>query len=46
MSLLSSAQYVQLGDLLGDLVSDQNSLTRMQVEVIAGRTSKLNECFY
>ena len=46
MSLLSSAQYVQLGDVLADLVSDQNSLTRMQVEVIAARTSKLNECFY
>ena len=46
LSLLSSAQYVRLGDLLSDLSSDQNSLSRMQVEVIAARTSKLNECFY
>ena len=46
MQLLSSVQYVGLGDLLSDLVSDQNSLSRMQVEVIAARTSKLNECFY
>ena len=46
LSLLSSAQYVHFGDLLSDLVSKQNSLTRMQVEVLAARTSKLNECFY
>ena len=46
MQLLSSVQYVGLGDLLSDLVSDQNSLSRMQVEMIAARTSKLNECFY
>lgn len=46
MNLLLEAQYVKMGSLLGDLVSDQNSLTRMQVEVLAARTSKLNECFY
>lgn len=46
LSLLSSVQYVRFGDLLSDLVSKQNSLSRMQVEVIAARTSKLNECFY
>ena len=46
LSILSSAQYVRLGDLLSDLVSKQNSLSRLQVEVIAARTSKLNECFY
>ena len=46
LSILSSAQYVRLGDLLSDLVSNQNSLSRLQVEVIAARTSKLNECFY
>ena len=46
MSLLSATQYVPMGTLLSDLVSDQNSLTRMQIELIAARTSKLNECFY
>ncbi len=46
LSLLSSVQYVRLGDLLSDLVSNQNSLSRLQVELIAARTSKLNECFY
>ena len=46
MQLLSSVQYVRLGDLLSDLVSNQNSLSRLQVEVLAARTSKLNECFY
>ena len=46
MQLLSSVQYVGLGDLLSDLVSDQNSLSRMLVEGIAARSSKLNECFY
>ena len=46
LSILSSAQYVRFGDLLSELVSTQNSLSRLQVEVIAARTSKLNECFY
>lgn len=46
LQILSAAQYVDVGGLLGDLTSDHNALTRMQIEVIAARTSKLNECFY
>lgn len=46
LSILSDAQYVSESALMNDLTSDQNSLTRLQVELIAARTSKLNECFY
>ena len=44
--ILSDAQYVPMERVRGDVVSDRNSLTRPQIEVIAARTSKLNECFY
>jgi len=46
LQILSAAQYVAVGGLLGDLTSDHNALTRMQIELVAARTSKLNECFY
>lgn len=45
MFLLSDAQYIPI-ELMGELTADRNSLTRMQVELVAARTSKLNECFY
>ena len=44
--ILSSVQYVPSAALLGDLTSGHNSLTRLQIELVAARTSKLNECFY
>jgi len=44
--ILSNVQYVPSGALMGDLISDHNSLSRMQIELVAARTSKLNECFY
>jgi len=44
--ILSSVQYVPTAALIGDLTSGHNSLTRLQIELIAARTSKLNECFY
>ncbi|MFT5530526.1 MAG: hypothetical protein ACI91O_000539 [Candidatus Poriferisodalaceae bacterium] len=44
--ILSQAHYLPEGALMGDLVSDHNSLTRLQIELLAARTSKLNECFY
>ena len=44
--ILSDAQYVPMERVRGDVVSDRNSLTRPQIEVVAARTSKLNECFY
>lgn len=45
MFILSDAQYIPI-DEMGELTADRNSLTRMQVELVAARTSKLNECFY
>ncbi len=44
--ILSDAQYVPMERVRGELVNDQNSLNRPQIELIAARTSKLNECFY
>jgi len=43
---LSAAQYVPLEALLGDLQWSRGALDRMQVELLAARTSLLNECFY
>lgn len=43
--LLSDAQYMPVA-AMADVAADRNSLTRMQVELVAARTSKLNECFY
>lgn len=45
MFILSDAQYIPI-DEMGELAADRNSLTRTQVELVAARTSKLNECFY
>ncbi len=42
---LSDAGYLPV-DQMSDYKSDRNALTRMQVELVAARTSKLNECFY
>lgn len=43
---LSDAQYVPRDALLGDLHYSRGALDRMQVELLAARTSLLNECFY
>lgn len=43
---LSEAQYVPKTALLGDLNWSRGNLDRMQVELLAARTSLLNECFY
>lgn len=45
MFVLSDAQYVPIAEM-SDVITDRNSLLRMQVELVAARTSKLNECFY
>ncbi len=42
---LAAAHYLPVSQLY-DLTADRNALTRMQVELVAARTSKLNECFY
>ncbi len=43
---LSHAQYVPPEALLKDLAWSRGALDRMQVELLAARTSLLNECFY
>ena len=43
---LSAAQYVPPDALLGDLQWSRGALDRRQVELLAARTSLLNECFY
>ena len=45
MLRLCETQYMDI-DAMAELTADHNSLTRMQVELVAARTSKLNECFY
>ncbi|MEL7158289.1 MAG: alkylhydroperoxidase-related (seleno)protein [Actinomycetota bacterium] len=43
---LSDAQYVPGDALLGDLHWSRGAIDRAQVELLAARTSLLNECFY
>lgn len=45
-ALLSDVHYVPDAALLGDLASGHGALSRPQIELIAARTSTLNECFY
>ena len=44
--LLSAAQYVPAEALIKDLQWSRGALDRRQVELLAARTSLLNECFY
>ena len=43
---ISAAQYVPPGALLGDLTCGRGRLDRLQIELVAARTSMVNECFY
>ncbi|MCZ7534528.1 MAG: hypothetical protein M5T61_00370 [Acidimicrobiia bacterium] len=43
---LSEAQYLPAEALIGDLTWSRGTLDRLQIELIAARTSILNECFY
>ena len=43
---LAAAQYVPADALIGDLEWSRGALDRRQVELVAARTSALNECFY
>lgn len=43
---LSDAQYVPREALLSDLGWSRGAIDRMQVELLAARTSLINECFY
>ncbi|MCP5029533.1 MAG: hypothetical protein GY929_24950 [Actinomycetia bacterium] len=43
---LSHAQYVPAEALVGDLTWSRGDLERLQIELVAARTSVLNDCFY
>lgn len=43
---IAEAQYLPGDALMGDLTWSRGHLDRMQTELIAARTSALNECFY
>ena len=45
-SALSEAQYVAGDALLGDLDWTRGTLDRRQIELIAAKTSMMNDCFY
>lgn len=44
--VLGAAQYLDGAALLGDLDWNRGTLDRRQIELVAAKTSLLNECFY
>ncbi|MBW2232815.1 MAG: hypothetical protein JRH17_20685 [Deltaproteobacteria bacterium] len=46
MQDLSSAQYIPLDQLANPSADPGRALSRAQIELIAGRVSAVNECFY
>jgi hypothetical protein len=43
---LSSAQYLSIQGMANLIKQDDRSINRMQMELVAGRVSSINECFY
>ena len=43
---LASAQYLSLEGMSNLVRDDNRCINRMQMELIAGRVSAINECFY
>jgi alkylhydroperoxidase family enzyme len=43
---LSSAQYLSVPGMANLVGQDDRSINRMQMELVAGRVSSVNECFY
>ena len=43
---VSKAQYLGLGQIMSNRLDTGRSLNRMQMEIVAGRVSSHNECFY
>ena len=43
---VAGAQYLSLQDMQNFVQDDNRSINRMQMELIAGRVSSVNECFY
>lgn len=46
LKLLSSAHYLRPADVGNAAASGDRAITRAQIELVAGRVSALNECFY
>jgi len=44
--LIAGAQYLSLQGMQNFVQDDNRSINRMQMELIAGRVSSVNECFY
>jgi hypothetical protein len=44
--LLSDAQYISHGEIMAFRPEAGRAIDRMQIELVAGRVSALNECFY
>lgn len=43
---VSSAQYLSMAGMANFVKQDDRSINRMQMELVAGRVSAINECFY
>jgi hypothetical protein len=43
---LSAAQYLSIQGMANLIKQDDRSINRMQMELVAGRVSAINECFY
>ena len=46
LSILGSAQYLQPSEVANPASNGGRALDRMQIELLAGRVSAFNECFY
>jgi hypothetical protein len=43
---IAAAQYLSFQRMTNFVKDDNRSINRMQMELIAGRVSAINECFY
>jgi len=43
---LAAAQYIPLEEMRDYYQGDARALNRLQMELVAGRVSSINECFY
>ena len=43
---IAAAQYIALGEMRGYFKDESRAINRLQMELVAGRVSAVNECFY
>ena len=43
---LAAAQYLSMEGMANFVKQDDRAINRMQMELVAGRVSSINECFY